>query len=90
MRRVRIDRLDIHLRNVPAAAAQDAGRLLGPALAKALQGRGLTGHDGADVDAGRLSVGAGVSSQALAAGIAERIAVNTGAVKTDGIKTDKA
>jgi hypothetical protein len=77
MRRVRIDRLDIHLRNVPAAAAQDAGRLLGPALAKALQSRGLAGHDGADVDAGRLSVTAGVSSQALAAGIADRVAVKT-------------
>jgi hypothetical protein len=90
MRRVRIDRLDIHLRNVPAAAAQEAGRLLGPALARALQGCGLSSPDGADVDAGRLSVGTGVTSQALATGIAERIAVKTGAVKTDTVKTDRA
>ena len=36
MRRLRIDRINLRLRNVSAATAQDAARLLGPALSRAL------------------------------------------------------
>lgn len=76
MKRVHIDRLDIRLRNVPAETAQDAGRLLGPALARALQQRTVAGTGGADVDAGRVSVG-DTRAEALAASIAQRIAATT-------------
>ena len=36
MRRLRIGRINLRLKNVSAATAQDAARLLGPALSRAL------------------------------------------------------
>ena len=77
MKRLHIDRIDLHLRGVAPSTAQDAARLLGPALARALAGRTVT-HGGADVDAGRLKLAQAPAAPALAAGIAARIAQKAG------------
>jgi hypothetical protein len=76
IRRVHIDRLELDLRGIPAATAQRAVDLLGPALGKALAGgkaHKAAGHvNGAD--AGRISTSAGVEPQPLARKMARRIA----------------
>jgi hypothetical protein len=77
MKRLHIDRIDLHLRNVPAATAGDAARLLGPALTRALANRTVTAEGGSDVDAGRLQVAGEPGAPALADGIASRIATKT-------------
>jgi hypothetical protein len=77
MKRMHIERIDLHLRGVAASTAQDAARLLGPALARALANTTVT-PAGADVDAGRLTFGSAPEAPALAAGIAARIAQQAG------------
>jgi hypothetical protein len=77
MRRLRIDRIDLHLRNVPEGTAGDAARLLGPALTRALANRAVTAEGGSTVDAGRVQVDGEGGAAALAAGIAARIAAKT-------------
>jgi len=77
MKRLHIDRIDLHLRGVAPSTAQDAARLLAPALARALADRTVT-PGGADVDAGRLSLPQAPEAPALAAGIAARIAQKAG------------
>jgi hypothetical protein len=86
MRRLRIDRLDLHLKRVPAATARDAARLLGAALAKAFASAAPVSGDAAESnvsapaagrtarDAGHLAIGAAADAGTIAAGIAERVA----------------
>ena len=77
MKRMHSDRIDLHLRGVGPSTAQDAARLLGPALARALAGKAVA-PGGADVDAGRLTLAQAPEAPALAAGIAARIAQKAG------------
>ena len=77
MKRLHIDRIDLHLRGVAPSTAQDAARLLGPALARALADTTVTAG-GADVDADRLKLARAPEAPALAAGIAARIAQKAG------------
>jgi hypothetical protein len=74
MTRVRIARINLHLKGVAPAAAQDAARLLGPALARALAARGITPGSRDEVDGGRESLTAAPSGPGLAAHVAQRIA----------------
>ena len=77
MKRMRIDRIDLHLHGVAPSTAQDAARLLGPALARALAGKTMA-NAGADLDAGRLRLAQAPEAPALASGIAARIAQKAG------------
>lgn len=72
--KLRIDRIDVHLRNVPAATAQDAADLIGPALARAV----ASAAPEQEHDAGRLAFGTTPSAQTLASTIAQRLAAKTG------------
>jgi hypothetical protein len=76
MRRVHIDRLELDLRGVSPATADRAARLLGPALAKALERRGAAprGTGASHVDAGRIEAGANIEPPALARQMAGHIA----------------
>jgi hypothetical protein len=75
MKRLSIDRLDLDLRGVPHGTAENAARLLGPALARALEGRRVTAAAAESIDAGRIA--GTTDAGALAAGIAQRIADKT-------------
>ena len=77
MKKVRIERLDLDVRGVPPAVAQAAARQLGPALARALTHRHLNARPTAQLDAGRLVVGANPGAAVLAHGVAKRIADKT-------------
>lgn len=72
-RRLHIDRLELDLRGIPPATADRAVRLLGPALARTIEGRGATMVKQREVDAGRIESSAGAEPQALAERIAARI-----------------
>ncbi|MBT8768527.1 hypothetical protein [Metapseudomonas boanensis] len=73
-RRLHINALELDLRGIPAETAEAAARLLGPALAQALAGQDPQALSGERLDAGQLAGPAAPSAQALAAGIAQRIA----------------
>lgn len=73
MKRVRIDRINLHVRGVAPSTVQSAARLLGPAVARALAGRDVAAEPDAPVDAGRLAVDAAPDPAPLATRIADRI-----------------
>jgi hypothetical protein len=73
VRRIRIDRINLHVRGVTPSTVQSAARLLGPAVARALAGRTVATEPDASVDAGRVVVGAAPHPEPLAARIADSI-----------------
>ena len=73
MKRVRIDRINLHVRGVAPSTVQSAAGLLGPAVARALEGRTVATEPDARIDAGRVVVGAAPHAEPLAARIAEQI-----------------
>jgi hypothetical protein len=77
MRRLRIGRINLRLRHLTPAVAQEAARLLGPALAQALTDRTVIASSASHLDAGRVTVDAPASAPAVAAGIARQIAGRT-------------
>jgi hypothetical protein len=74
MTRLAIGRLALDLRGVASATAEEAARLLGPALERALAARRVAGAAHAR-DGGHIALGA--DAAALAAEIARRIADHT-------------
>ena len=58
-RRIHIDRLELDLRGIPPAAADRAARMVGTALARALEGRGSAVITQRHLDAGRIESRAG-------------------------------
>jgi hypothetical protein len=77
MKRLLIDRLDLDLRGVSPANAENVARLLGPALAQAMRGRQIGRSSAQEIDAGRFSVSAAQEPGELATWIAQRIADKT-------------
>ncbi len=77
MKRLVIDRLDLDLRGVSPATAEQVARLLGPALARALRGWELHAPRHRDIDAGQISTEAAPEPASLATQIAQRIAHRT-------------
>jgi len=77
VRRIRIDRINLHVRGVTPSTVQSAARLLGPAVARALAGRTVATEPDASVDAGRVVVGAAPHPEPLAAHIADSIVRST-------------
>jgi hypothetical protein len=75
MKRLSIDRLDLDLRGISRDTADNAARLLGPALARALAGRRITATGAESIDAGRVTGSADAGT--IATGIAQRIAEKT-------------
>jgi hypothetical protein len=78
-RRLHIDRLELDLRGVDPAVAEAAVRLLGPALQAQLAHAQGPLASAARIDAGRVA--ASSEPQALANGLAQRIARSAGAAK---------
>jgi hypothetical protein len=74
MKRVRIARIDLHLKGVAPATARQAATLIGSELASAFANRAVTPAGRGIINADRVMVGAGVEPRALAACIARRIA----------------
>jgi len=85
--KLRIDRIDLHLRNVSLETAKEAAHLLGPELARALapvvnpamtrpaRSTSIEAASGRpEQDAGRRAIGTGLDAHALATSIAGRIA----------------
>ena len=56
MKRLVIDRLELDLRGLSPASAEEAARLLGPALARALAQGSLTARPATRLDAGRIVI----------------------------------
>jgi hypothetical protein len=73
VRRVRIDRINLHVRGVAPSTVQSAARLLGPAVARAFGGRTVAAEPDAHIDAGRVVVGATPHAEPLATRIADQI-----------------
>ena len=74
MKRLRIDRIDLHLKNVSAAVAEDTARRLGPALAEALASGAAADRARPTRDGERLTLETATDARGIAAGIAGRIA----------------
>jgi hypothetical protein len=74
MKRVIIDRLELDLRGVAPANAQEAARLLGPALQRALAKRSISASPAERLDAGRIDITASAQPPSIATRAAERIA----------------
>ena len=81
-RRLHIDRLELDLRGIDPATAEAAVRVLapalGPELARALAQRVAPLAPAVRIDAGRMASPASPSVDALAAGMAQRIAGSLG------------
>jgi hypothetical protein len=75
MKRISIDRLDLDLRGVSRDTADNATRLLGPALARALAARRLSATGAERIDGGHVAGSADAGT--IATGIAQRIAAKT-------------
>ena len=78
MKRLVIDRLELDLRGLSPASAEEAARLLGPALARALAQGPLAARPAARLDAGRIDLISPAQPQTIAARVAERIAQHIG------------
>lgn len=73
-----IDRLDLHLQGFAPRTAEEATRLLGPALAQALsQLQQFANRNAGDIDAGRINAPASTTAPDLAASMARQIAQHT-------------
>jgi hypothetical protein len=77
MKRLSVERLDLDLRGVSRETAEHAARLLGPALARALEGRRVTASAAESIDAGHVATQATTDAGALAGSVAQRIAEKT-------------
>lgn len=73
-RRLHIDALELDLRGIPPEIAEEAARLLGPALAQALAGQPVQALPAERLDVGELASPASPDAHVLAASIAQRIA----------------
>ena len=73
VKRVRIGRIDLHVRGIAPSTVQSAARMLGPAVARALAGRTAAAAPDAPVDAGRVVVDAASDAAPLATRIADHI-----------------
>jgi hypothetical protein len=78
---VHIDRVNLDLHGVPASTAQNALSSLGPALARALAERSVSGSATRSaqidhVDAGRIGLGASAGPGGLRDALAQRIATS--------------
>ena len=74
MRRLAIPRISIAIRGVAPETAAAATRLLGHALAQALEERSVNATAQSRLDAGRISFDAEADPETLAARLARRIA----------------
>ncbi|MFH0344336.1 MAG: hypothetical protein ACHBNF_19955 [Chromatiales bacterium] len=77
MKRLVIDRLDLDLHGVSLATAESVASLLGPALARAMQGRQIDAAPAQRIDAGQIGVATTPDPTEVATQIAERIAQRT-------------
>jgi hypothetical protein len=78
MKRLVIDRLELDLRGLSPASAEETARLLGPALARALAHGSLTARSTKRLDAGRIDHATRAQPQPIAARVAEHIARHVG------------
>jgi len=72
--KLRIERINLHMRGVSPETARQAANALGPEIASTLAHRRLTAAGGRAVDAGRVTTEAAPESRTVAARIAQRIA----------------
>jgi hypothetical protein len=77
-RRVHIDRIDLDLRGLSPAKANEAARALGPALARALAGSSARMASAERIDAGTIRASPAAEAHALGAAIATCIARKVG------------
>ncbi|KEF42619.1 MAG: hypothetical protein ER33_04980 [Cyanobium sp. CACIAM 14] len=72
--RLQIDHLELDLRGVNPQTAQAALEALGPALARAMRGRGLKGTSAARLDGGTIPLDHPADAATLAGRLAQRLA----------------
>lgn len=77
-RRVHIDRIDLDLRGLSPAKANEVARALGPALARALAGATARIEPAERIDAGTIRASPAAEAHALTAAMATRIARKVG------------
>jgi hypothetical protein len=75
MKQITIDRLELDLRGVAQPTAQAASRLIGPALARALQGRHVVATGATAVNGGRIAMRAAPDAGTVSERIAQRVAL---------------